>query len=434
MIEAWGSFLSVFCTILVLAGTLLFYDSFLVRRLTGRRYRTGVFCLLALALLLIFYTHGRVWLQFPLELILDLGASFVLYQASWDYLFFVIVIFNGICTSSSYWQDQLFMALSGLSYEEFVWNIPLYSLRMVSGAALMLLFGLLAKRFHRPQPPNSRPLVWVLVMALFPTLTLAVRLAATYAAAAQWVWQVCLLILNLVDLAALFLLDYMEQSAREREQLIAAGERARVQDENIQALSQAYSTQRKMTHDFRAHLDALADLLAQGRAEEAKAYLHQLRTQQTGRVLLVNTHHAAVDAVLNQKGYQGRRMEIDMRFRVSDLSPLHIPAVNITIVLGNLLDNAIEACAGFAPQERWVETQLIYQRGTVPPVLQITVANPSRPVEIVDGRIATSKKDPLLHGFGLQNVRDILARYGEEPQITYQDGRFVFQCEWPDQP
>lgn len=369
MIDAWGNFLSVFCSALVWLGQLFFYDSFLVRRLTGRRYWAGVFCFFVLSLLLVLNIHGRVWLQFPLELILDLGASFVLYQASWDYLFFVAAIFNSLCTSSSYWKDQLLMALFGLSYEEYVWNIPLYSLSMVSGAALMLLFGLWAKRFHRPQPSGSRPLVWVFVMALFPTLTLVVRLAATYATAAQRVWQVCLLILNLVDLATLFLLDYIERSAREREQLIATSERARVQEENIQALSQAYSTQRRMTHDFRAHLDALAELLAQGRAEEAKAYLHQLRTQQTGRVLLVNTHHAAVDAVLNQKGYQGRRMEIDMRFRVNDLSPLRIQAVDLTIVLGNLLDNAIEACAGFAPQERWEETQLIYRRDAVPPAL-----------------------------------------------------------------
>lgn len=434
MIDAWGSFLSVFCSFLVLVGMLSFFDSFFMRRLTGRRYQAGVLCFSALELLLVFNVHHRTWLQIPLELMINLGMGAVLYQALWDRVFFVVTMFSVIGYSSRYWHDQLIMALSGLSYEEYVWNIPLYSLNLVLGATMMLLIGVLTKRFHRPQPPVPRPMLWILVWSIFPVLTLAVFLMAESTTPERWVWQICLLILNLVDLAAMFLLDYIEQSAREREQLIAAGERARVQEENIQALSQAYSTQRRMTHDFRAHLDTLADLLAQGRAEEAKAYLRQLRAQQTGRVLLVNTHHAAVDAVLNQKGYQGRRAEIDMRFRVSDLSPLHIPAVNITIVLGNLLDNAIEACAGFAPQERWVETRLIYHRHAVPPALQITVANPSRPVEIVDGWIATSKKDPLLHGFGLQNVRDILARYGAEPQITYQDGWFVFQCEWPDQP
>lgn len=432
MIEVWGSILSFFCSLITIVGTLLFYNSFFVRRLTGRRYWIWAFCFFSLSLLLVFNIHGRVWLQIPLELILDLVMGAVLYQAQWDRLFFVVVIFNAIAYSTSYWEDQFLMALFGLSYEELVWNIPLYSLRMVSGATLVFLLGVLVRRFHWPQPPVSRPLIWILVLALFPVLTLAVRLAAMSETPEQWVWQICLVILDLVDLAALFLVDHMEQSARQREQLVAAKERARVQDENIQALSQAYSAQRKMTHDFRAHLDALADLLAQDKTREARTYLQELRTQQTGRVLLVNTHNAAVDAVLNQKGYQGKRLEVDMRFSVSDLSPLHIPAVDVTVVLGNLLDNAIEACAAFAPQDRWVETRLIYHKDTAVPLLQITVANPSRPVEIVDGQIATSKPDPSLHGFGLQNVREVLSRYGAEHQLFYQDGRFVFQCEWPD--
>ena len=61
----------------------------------------------------------------------------------------------------------------------------------------------------------------------------------------QRVWQICLLILNLVDIAALILLDYLEENAENREKLIATNERAHVQDENIQALSQAYAGQRK---------------------------------------------------------------------------------------------------------------------------------------------------------------------------------------------
>lgn len=432
MIELWGSFLSIFCSVLVLAGELLFYDSFFSRRLTGRQYWMGVVCFFFLMLLVILNINGSIWLRMLLEIVLGLAFLPLVYQVKWDRLFFVIVTFSAVAYSISYWGDQFLMALFGLSYEEYVWNIPLYSLRMASWAVLILLLGAAAKRFHRPQPPVPRPLVWILVLALFPALTLAVRLAAAAVRPEQWVWQVCLVILDLVDFAALFLVDHMEQSARQREQLVAAKERARVQDENIQALSQAYSAQRKMTHDFRAHLDALADLLAQDKTREARTYLQELRTQQTGRVLLVNTHNAAVDAVLNQKGYQGKRLDVDMRFSVSDLSPLHIPAVDVTVVLGNLLDNAIEACAGFAPQDRWVETRLIYHNDAALPLLQITVANPSRPVEIVDGRIATSKPDPSLHGFGLQNVREVLSRYGAEHQLFYQDGRFAFQCEWPD--
>ena len=105
----------------------------------------------------------------------------------------------------------------------------------------------------------------------------------------------------MVDVVALLLLDHLEQSAINREKLVAAAERAHVQDENIQALSQAYAGQRKMTHDYRAQLSTLSELLEGGELEDAKAYLSEMKARQSERILLINTHNAAIDAVLNQK-------------------------------------------------------------------------------------------------------------------------------------
>ncbi len=71
-------------------------------------------------------------------------------------------------------------------------------------------------------------------------------------------------------------MDYLEENAENREKLIAANERAHVQDENIQALSQAYAGQRKMTHDFRANLSTLSELLEIERVDDAKEFLSEL--------------------------------------------------------------------------------------------------------------------------------------------------------------
>ena len=53
-------------------------------------------------------------------------------------------------------------------------------------------------------------------------------------------------------------------------------------------------------------------------------------------------------------------------------------------------------------------------------------------MQIQDGEIPTTKAEPLLHGFGLRNVRDILDKYKAEYTISYEDGRFVFLADWPD--
>ena len=69
-----------------------------------------------------------------------------------------------------------------------------------------------------------------------------------------------------------------------------------------------------------------------------------MQEQQTERALMVNTHNSAIDAVLNQRAMPLQKQHIDIQFEVNDLSPLQIELIDCTVVLGNLLDNAIEAC------------------------------------------------------------------------------------------
>ena len=79
------------------------------------------------------------------------------------------------------------------------------------------------------------------------------------------------------------------------------------------------------------------------------------------------------------------------------------------------------------------ETQALLsgERGTSA-AFSYRVTNSGAPVKIIDGRIATSKKDTMLHGFGLRNVQDILKKYDAEHTILCENGQFIFQCSWPD--
>lgn len=113
---------------------------------------------------------------------------------------------------------------------------------------------------------------------------------------------------------------------------------------------------------------------------------------------------------------------------------VQLPAVDVTLVLGNLLDNALEACDALPPQDRWVEVRVIYHAQGNPPVLSLSVVNPSRPVTVGNGQIPTGKGDPLRHGYDLGNVREILSRYRAEATVFYEEGKFVFSADWPDCP
>ena len=210
------------------------------------------------------------------------------------------------------------------------------------------------------------------------------------------------------------------------------GCRAEVQSANVKALGNFYKAQRKMAHEFRGYLFALSDMLANGDTEAAQSYLDELKVRQTERILLVNTHNPIIDAILNQKGYAAREQDIDLHFEINDLSEVAIPSVDLTVVMSNLLDNAIEACEKLEKQQRRMTVKAIYNKSDNPPTLFFSVKNASKPVKIFGDHIPTTKPEPELHGFGLPNVMDILHKYDVFYLMDYKDGSFLFCLEWAD--
>lgn len=430
MVVIWGNILSFIGNVVALAVEVLVFDAFFPRNESRKKRWLCIllWCVIATFLSVSVGTKFGYTLKMLQEVALIYLFCVFLYQSRWDRRLFIVVTVYSVLFSYSHWFDELCMRISGFTYEEYIWNVPLYSIFFFLRCSFILAFAFLINKYHQPLRARIQPRAWGPLSAFFPVCTLLVlRQVYTYSEE-QRVWQICLLILNLVDIAALILLDYLEENAENREKLIAANERAHVQDENIQALSQAYAGQRKMTHDFRANLSTLSELLESERVDDAKEFLSELNVRQSERILLVNSHNAAIDAVLNQKGYIGKKQGIDMRFRVNDLSALRLPRVDVTIVLGNLIDNAMEACAGLSDPNRWVSIQILYSEN----MLSILIINPSNIVQINDGHIPTTKQDPSLHGFGIGNVKDILEKYHAEYLFTYDDGRFIFSADWLD--
>ena len=179
-----------------------------------------------------------------------------------------------------------------------------------------------------------------------------------------------------------------------------------------------------MTHDFRAHLEVLSTLLHQNETQKARDYIQKLHDEQNERLFYVNTHHASIDAILNQKTRIAQNHGIDVQFQVNDLSGLQVNPGDITVVISNLMDNAIEAC-----DQLEIENRQIHIKAVLEAEFFFSIRNTSLPVTVHNNSVATTKKDTLLHGYGLQNVKTILSRYDSLFGIDYKDGWFLAYLE-----
>ena len=183
--------------------------------------------------------------------------------------------------------------------------------------------------------------------------------------------------------------------------------------------------QRKATHEFERYIQVLRDLLDQKEYETASDFVDQLRNNRTLRVFSISSKHPVIDVILNQKYQLAQKYGIRMRVQVNDLSQISIQTDSLVVLLSNLLDNAVEACQRYTGK-REIFCSIIFDDG-----VYIAVRNTSLPVEILNGKIDTSKKNVAEHGYGIPAIKYILEQLNAEYTFEYNDGWFQFVAEIP---
>ena len=330
----------------------VFCDAFLERKTRGLRFVVGaLLCGVLSYIATIFVSHISeespiTLLKFAALITVYFFFASLLYTGKFWLRLLVVVLAYAISTLLEFCVLYSLLALLHIRYDEYVANMKLYLASAAITYSLKFLLSSGIKKIHKPMVARSASIKWAPLTIGFPLISLVgisicyyLSMNGKIAAAFVLFSSGILLATNAV---ILILIDLTEKNNLAQEQQKTLNEQLRSQRANIDALSSAYATQRKMTHDFRHHIAALSGMLQGGETQQAQDYLAALQEQQTERALMVNTHNSAIDAVLNQKGYAAQKQHIDIQFEVNDLSPLQIELIDCTVVLGNLLDNAIK--------------------------------------------------------------------------------------------
>ena len=101
--------------------------------------------------------------------------------------------------------------------------------------------------------------------------------------------------------------------------------------------------QRHLTHDFTNQLNTIAGLLEQGDTASALDLIRSSSTEIHINTLVVNTGNPMIDTLLSQKYNEAQKKSIPVLFSLCDLSECPISSRDLLVLLGNLVDNAIEA-------------------------------------------------------------------------------------------
>lgn len=167
---------------------------------------------------------------------------------------------------------------------------------------------------------------------------------------------------------------------------------------------------RKERHNFKQHVSVLNNLLSYGKVEDTLEYLNKQTEQKLrDKVSICNTENVVVDALVNFKYSVAYNKGIELIVKVQ--VPIQLPFSNgdLCILLGNILDNAIE-CVDLMPKEKKNIQFYMQYSGKI---LIIVVKNEYLG-EIIKGRhgnILSNKGDNINHGIGLLSVKKIADKY-----------------------
>ena len=183
---------------------------------------------------------------------------------------------------------------------------------------------------------------------------------------------------------------------------------------------QDYKTNSRKLHDMKYHYLLIEEYLKNNEINDALNYIHSMIKEID---CLQKNHYSGIneiDYLLSNKITYAKKFNIQI---ILDLNILFNPIKDyeICILLGNLLDNAIEAVQSLENTQKKIYLNMRTENSMF--ILKIT--NPYKGARnISDGHYLTTKNDKTIHGFGLDSVKKILNSYGGKLEIVDDGNTF----------
>jgi sensor histidine kinase YesM len=166
---------------------------------------------------------------------------------------------------------------------------------------------------------------------------------------------------------------------------------------------------RRFKHDLVNHIGALRELMNEKKTEEAKEYIDTIWNIQNAFDLKLHTGDSFLDVIVNYYSYLATKENIEfiVRGRLTDKMPLEM--FDITTLMGNILQNAMEAAVkANIPR---IRVEFVEHKREIFIVVSNSVAEG---INTKSDFFMTSKKDKENHGFGLKNIVATVEKYHGE--------------------
>ena len=178
-------------------------------------------------------------------------------------------------------------------------------------------------------------------------------------------------------------------------------------------------------HDLKHQIRAIRSM----NKEEIDAYLNDMEESVEIYESIVKTGNEVLDTILTEKSLYCKERGITVSC-VADGSQMgFINTIDLYAILGNALDNAIEAVEKFKHQEKRQIDVMIYRQQQF---LVINIVNPTKEIPVFEEELPkTTKSDRFHHGFGLKSIQYMVKKYDGNLNVSVEDDCFSLKILIP---
>ena len=205
-------------------------------------------------------------------------------------------------------------------------------------------------------------------------------------------------------------------------QKVAAFE-SEILQKHYEEVEHMYAKMRGWRHDYRHHIQTMKVHAANGEYEEITKYLDMLDDDLTNVETVIKTGNRMADAILNSKLSVATRNGITVKAEAKIPVSLSVSELDLCIIIGNLLDNAIDACMELPVEKRLIRIYM-EMKGNF---LYLALTNTSGGKK--KKNFQSTKGEG--HGFGINRMDAVVEKYGGYITRASEDEAFSTEVLLP---
>ncbi len=322
-----------------------------------------------------------------------------------------------------------FMSMLDISLKQTILssNINDYVFSISSKIILFLEYRYLNKFKNNYLYINSNIGIYILflllISMLFPQITLSIYLKG----------EVINKLLVLVSLAQFFLINIFvyiilnimnsEHNKILEKEIMLETEKNQYQFITLieDQIKEKVDMMNKLNHDMKNHKIVIQKMINNlDDNSNINNYINELFGDD---ISYISTDNNAINYIINEKIKNSQKYNIDFKCIIQGNLKESISTTDLTIVIGNLLDNAIEAT--LKTNDRHIQIKIIKDDYK----LVISVSNTYNGTILEKkGNIISTKKDKNKHGYGISNIKLICNKYHGSSYIEYSNNMFYHTC------